>query len=87
MPLLRYRSMAHGLSARKYHAGERGGYGNRYAPWLHFDVMDQMNENGASAMPSLADVQDLLGGLLPASPVSGRPYKRLVINEHFAGAK
>ena len=34
-----------------------------------------------------ADVQDLLGGLLPASPVSGRPYKRLVINEHFAGAK
>ncbi len=31
-----------------------------------------------------ADVQDLLGGLLPASPVSGRPYRRIVIHQGFS---
>lgn len=31
-----------------------------------------------------ADVQDLLGSLLPVSPVSGRPYKRTVLDANAA---
>ncbi len=34
-----------------------------------------------------ADVQDLLGGLLPASPVSGRPYQRLVLRQRLGDAQ
>ena len=60
MPLLRYRSMAHALSAPLYHAGDKS-YGHRWSPWLHYDVMDRLCEHGASTMPSLADVSLLLG--------------------------
>ena len=32
-----------------------------------------------------AEVQDLVGGLLPVSPVSGRPYQRIVLDANAAG--
>ncbi len=57
LPLLRYRAMAHGLSARRYFDEK---YDQRYAAHLHFDVMDRLCEHGATAWPSLEDARLLL---------------------------
>jgi hypothetical protein len=66
LPLLRYRAMVHGIMAPTYHQEDRNrSYSSRYSKELHFDVMDQMSEYGASVWPSLDDVRNLLGLPIP----------------------
>ena len=59
LALLRYRAMAMGLTIRRYFEEN---YAHRYSPQLHFDVMDQLCEHGATAWPSLEDVRSLIYG-------------------------
>lgn len=58
LPVLKYRSMRHRLSAKYLHAaGDRwSGYGNRYALSHHVDLMDALSDHRASPFPSLKDL-------------------------------
>ncbi len=63
IPLLRWRSMVHGLTARHWHrAGDKwNSYQQRYAPEWHCDVMDVLSDHNASSFVSLNDACRTLG--------------------------
>jgi hypothetical protein len=63
IPVLRYASMRHGLTARWIHeAGDRWtGYGARFSPERHIDMMDWLSDLHASPYASLSDVAAALG--------------------------
>lgn len=70
VPLLKYSSMRHLMTARHLHeAGDKwSGYGHRYAQTHHVDVMDTLADFHAAPFPSLAEVAEALG--LPHRPVT-----------------
>lgn len=63
LPLLKYASMRHMLTARHLHeAGDKwSGYGHRYSQTHHIDVMDTLADFHAATFPSLAEVANALG--------------------------
>lgn len=60
LPVLRYRAMAHGLSAAVIHGGNGRDYWYRYGR-DHIDLCDFISAFGASARPSLMELAALCG--------------------------
>jgi len=63
LPVLKYRAMAHGISAPWLHnAGDKwNSYSSRYSMDWHCDLMEQLSDFGASARVKLAEVSAVFG--------------------------
>jgi hypothetical protein len=63
LPVLKFRSMCHRLSARYLHeAGDKwSGYNHRYALTHHVDMMDVLSDQHAGPFPSLHEVAECFG--------------------------
>ncbi|MEK9754815.1 MAG: 3'-5' exonuclease [Rhodospirillaceae bacterium] len=63
LPVLKYRAMAHGISAPWLHlAGDKwNNYSSRYSLDWHCDLIEQLSDFGASARVKLAEVAAVFG--------------------------
>jgi len=63
LPVLKYRAMAHGISAPWLHqSGDKwNSYASRYSWDWHFDLLDQLSDYGASARIKLNEVCSVMG--------------------------
>lgn len=62
VPVLKQRSLVHGLQAREWHRTEpRFGYDYRYNPSWHCDLMDLLGDTGASARLGLHETAIAVG--------------------------
>jgi len=63
LPVLKYRAMAHGISAPWLHQGgdKWNSYSSRYSADWHCDLLDVMSDFGASARCKLNEVCSVLG--------------------------